>query len=108
VTLKDFGVGTGGGVVWLQGDVKGWYERGAWEGTVERLGVRYEGEGEYPEVLVSGTVDAKGANLAIDSIKYAGKQLKGTINVQYSFIDESIKNMQALYSFTSIEDERAK
>ncbi|MEN6297735.1 MAG: translocation/assembly module TamB domain-containing protein [Rectinema sp.] len=108
VTLKDFGVGTGGGVVWLQGDVKGWYERGAWEGTVERLGVRYEGEGEYPEVLVSGTIDAKGANLAIDSIKYAGKQLKGTINVQYSSLMNPLKNMQALYSFTSIEDERAK
>jgi hypothetical protein len=108
IALNEFGVGIGGGVVWLGGGVKGWYEKGVWGGTVEGLGVRYEGEGEYPEVQVSGTVDAQGANLTIDNIKYAGKQLKGLINVKYSSLTNFLKNMQANYSFTSIEDERAK
>ncbi len=108
VRMEEFGVGVRGGMVWLKGKVGGWYEGGEWGGVVEGLGVRYEGEGVYPEVEVSGTVDAQGADFILHSVKYAGQRLKGSLNAQYSSLTNPLENMQAHYSFSSVDDERAK
>jgi len=78
----------------------------SWEGR-GGFGVRYEGEGVYPEVEVSGTIDAKGADFILNNVEYAGQQLKGSLNVLYSSLTNPLENMQALYSFSSIDDERA-
>jgi len=61
----------------------------------------------YPEVEVSGTIDAKGADFILNNVEYAGQQLKGSLNVIYSSLTNPLENMQALYSFSSIDDERA-
>ena len=108
VKFDSFGVGVSGGVVWVSGGVRGWYEKGSWGGELERVRVRYEGEGEYPEVEVSGTITPQNANLSVENIKYDGKELKGIITANYSSLITLMKNVQVDYSFSALENERAK
>ncbi len=108
VRLKGFGVGVGGGVVWLKGGARGWYEKDAWGLELTNVGVRYEGEGVYPQLEVSGTVDAKGAKLTIDYFEYNARKLKGELTITYASIDSIIRDFDASYTLSSIDYERAE
>jgi hypothetical protein len=108
VRLKGFGVGVKGGVVRLSGGIDGWYEKGGWGLVLTDVGVGYEGEGVYPQVAVSGTVDAKGAKLKIDYFEYDTKKLKGELAITYASIGSIIKDFDASYTLSSMDYERTK
>ncbi|HPB06687.1 MAG TPA: hypothetical protein PKW39_00570, partial [Rectinema sp.] len=70
------------------------------------ISLRYEGEGVYPELRVSGSAGEQEANLNIDYLQYAGQSLKGSMAIQYSSIANLLKDTKINYSFLSIETNR--
>jgi len=75
---------------------------------VDGLGVGYEGEKAYPELELSGSINAQGANFNLLNVTYAGQQLKGSLNVQYSSLIHLLENMQGHFSFSGLDDARAQ
>ena len=106
VGMDNFGIGIGDGVMRLGGKARGWYEGGHWGISLDGISLRYEGEGVYPELRVSGSAGEQEANLNIDYLQYAGQSLKGSMAIQYSSIANLLKDTKINYSFLSIETNR--
>jgi hypothetical protein len=107
VVVKGLPLAAGKGVVYGSVDAVGSVVKGVWGVDVRGSDVRYEGEGNYPEVQVIGRVSATGADLRSVAVRGQGYGLTGALTATYANLMND-PNIIVKGSFSNADNAREK